>query len=512
MITSLALERPGRWRVAGFAALVVVFLAPAMPLLQQASTSVLSVLSGAFGFALANSLSIALAAGLAAFLIGWPAGVLAAAYEFRGKRLLLALASLPLLAPSLLWAIGWSVLLARLGLSFAVPPAVTSVLVFSTVAAPLVLVVTWLSCHGLSGSQIDACRLAGGEPQVLRYLLRFTVVPALLAAGLGGVLSLSDPAPGQIFGIRTAAAQVLTSFSALYDFRLAARQCVALAVVALLLAIPLAAVGGPRIASVVLARQLRPFHPLRRRALGRVARTALVSLVLVAVVVPATGLVLPLVKGHQFARAMDNVQRTAVDTLLYAVGAGVIAVIFGFLLAFVVGRLPKLRAAAVAMLLVVFALPPAVTALGLVQVAADAPAWADGLLRSRLTVCIALGLRFMPVAAVTGLWAWASTSPSWADAAGLHGVQLVKYLHRVLLPFLFPAAVLGGMLVALLATADVGTVLLLHPPGAASLPLAIFTVMANAPEGLVASLCLIYLLVSAGLVGGLWWLTGKRHA
>jgi hypothetical protein len=45
---------------------------------------------------------------------------------------------------------------------------------------------------------------------------------------------------------------------------------------------------------------------------------------------------------------------------------------------------------------------------------------------------------------------------------------------------------------ALLATAEVGTVLLLHPPGHGNLPLAVFTVMANAPEALVAMLCLLY--------------------
>ena len=42
----------------------------------------------------------------------------------------------------------------------------------------------------------------------------------------------------------------------------------------------------------------------------------------------------------------------------------------------------------------------------------------------------------------------------------------------------------------------VGTVLLLHPPGQSSLPLTIFTVMANAPESLVASLCLAYIMVA----------------
>ena len=151
------------------------------------------------------------------------------------------------------------------------------------------------------------------------------------------------------------------------------------------------------------------------------------------------------------------------------------------------------------------------SALGLVYLGADAPAWADPILRSRLTVCVALGLRFLPVAAVIGLWASGSASPSWAQAAGLHGVPLGTYLRRILLPFLLPAGLLSCMLIALLATADIGTVLLLHPPGAGSLPLAIFTVMANAPESLVASLCVIYVALAALLVAGVWTIAGKQR-
>jgi ABC-type Fe3+ transport system permease subunit len=76
----------------------------------------------------------------------------------------------------------------------------------------------------------------------------------------------------------------------------------------------------------------------------------------------------------------------------------------------------------------------------------------------------------------------------------------MKYLWKVMLLFLSPALGLTIFLVALLATADVGTVLLLHPPGQASFPLAIFTVMANAPESLVATLSLLYVVAAGGLL------------
>jgi ABC-type Fe3+ transport system permease subunit len=67
------------------------------------------------------------------------------------------------------------------------------------------------------------------------------------------------------------------------------------------------------------------------------------------------------------------------------------------------------------------------------------------------------------------------------------------------------------LLIALLATADITTVLLLHPPGERSLPLAIVTVMANAPETVVASLCLVYVTIAMGLLTIAWTIAGGRH-
>ncbi len=64
------------------------------------------------------------------------------------------------------------------------------------------------------------------------------------------------------------------------------------------------------------------------------------------------------------------------------------------------------------------------------------------------------------------------------------------------------------LVVALLATADIGTVLLLHPPGQESFPLAIFTVMANARESFVASLCLVYILAAGGFLTLVWMVGG----
>ncbi|MCP4407975.1 MAG: hypothetical protein GY807_09510 [Gammaproteobacteria bacterium] len=243
-------------------------------------------MSGGFGSALGNSVLVALAVCAVAFLIGLPAGVLAAFYEFPGRKTLLAFSTLPLLVPSVLWAIGWSSLIARFG------PAATDffsgirgcIIVFSATTFPLVLLMSYAACIALSGSQVDAARLAGGERSVFRYATRYATTPALLAAGLGGVLTLSDPGPGQILGLRTAASEIMTGFSALYDFSLAAQQCVALTVMVLLFAVPLAYLAGPRIASSMLARQTRGLRRVRQNKMAGLALATLILFVLLGVI------------------------------------------------------------------------------------------------------------------------------------------------------------------------------------------------------------------------------------
>lgn len=517
MISCISLERPGKWRTVGVVLLLMASTLPALPLLWHVTAATGDLtwsLNDIFKGTLGNSVLVALITATISLFFGLPIGVLAAFYEFSGRKVLLALATLPLLVPSILWAIGWSALVTRLTpmAAYLLSGLSGCVIVFSAITFPIVLLTSYASCTALSGSQVDAARLVGGERHVLRHAVRHAATPALLAAGLGGVLTLSDPGPGQILGLRTAASEIMTSFSALYDFSLAAQQCAALTVVVLVFAVPLAYFAGPRIASGMLARQTRGHQRVRHKKMAVRTVAALIVFVWLGVIMPALGLMLPLLDGEAFHKALSEFARTAGNTLLYAIGAGMLAVSLGFLLTFFVGRQNRLRTVTLGVAFALFSLPPTLTALGLVYLGSDAPAWADPVLRSRMTVCLALGLHFFPVAAVLSMRAWGSASASWALAAGIHGVGLGTYLRRIALPFVLPAGAVAMLLIALLATADIGTILLLHPPGAASLPLAIFTVMANAPESFVASLCLVYLAVSAGIVSILWLGPGRDRS
>ena len=435
-------------------------------------------LDTAFLHGLGRSLLLAAAVAGVSLAIGWPLGVRVGLTRFPLRRVLLTLLALPLLLPSFLVAIGLSMLTPRFDGGLATVGA------FACLGVPLVTFASLAATMAITRSQADAARLAGGERLLFALGRRTTFPLAGLAAVLAGVMTLADPGPGQIFGWRGAASELLVSFAAQHDASLAARQAWTMALVSALLAWPLAWRLAPEVAAGLSARDVaRPelsHSPVSAWWLAGVA--SLVALV------PLAGLLRPLLaRAWPIARAWSEVERTAVDTVLYASLAAGIAVAVAFALAAIAGRAPGRRRGLVACALALLALPPALPALWLIP-------WS-----SSVAVGAALALRGLPIALLLALRAVGSMPASWSEAAHVHGVSNIQFIAQIAVPWCARWGLPAAALAAMLATAEIGTVLLLHPPGRGTLPLAIFTIMANAPETLVAMLCLVYTVLVAAL-------------
>jgi len=491
--------RSSTLRYVTLAAALCLVLAPTMPLVIStfAAPSERTAWTQAFADSLASSLMLAAGVAVISLMIGLPLGLLAALYRFYGRTPLVMFQALPLLLPSFLPCIGWSNLAATKWASWGLPTPqgyAGCLLVLGLQGVPLVFFATWTACRNLTASQIEAARLHGGEKSVLTLSGRACLPVATVVALLAGILSLSDPGAPLIFGCRSVAVEIRTSFSALFDYELAGHQCLLLAGIVVLLTAPLLALGLRGLAAAVLARQTRPAEAFPHSVLSCTAMLGLTVVLLLSVGIPTLGLCLPAVANPMIGRAAEKVGATLGTTAVFTVGAGAIAAGLALAIALATGGRMRLRLAVVALLLLLLALPPALAAIGVVRASTQAPPWLDWLTRSHLTVALVLGLRFLPVAAIAAMRAVGSLSPSWTEAARLHGVAPVRFLPRVVLPLLTPTLLVVLLLVAVLAAADITTTHLLQPPGAQSLPVAIFTVMANSPEGLVASLCLLYLL------------------
>jgi iron(III) transport system permease protein len=216
---------------------------------------------------------------------------------------------------------------------------------------------------------------------------------------------------------------------------------------------------------------------------------------------PVLGILRPLAgrKTNQVLKMMVSaLSGTAGTTVLYCVTAGLTAACLGFFAALCAARSANARRWLMILAGCFLAIPPSLNALGLVSLTTRLPAQLDGLSRGGWIVGLGQGLRLMPLAAALCLSGWCKIPRSCHEAAACHGLGAFWYVLRVGLPQILPMFLAAFVIVGLLAAADVPSTMLLAPPGRITLPGKLFTVMDNASEQLVASLCLTYL--TAGLI------------
>jgi len=469
--------------------------------------------SGGFNAAMVRSLIITFFVIMVAIMVGLPIGILTALYDFKGRRWFLGLLALPLMIPSFLWAIGLSQIqdLLHFSIESKLAKSLGPIYIFSAFVIPLSIYAAFLSANSLSKSQIDAYRLVGSDYWTFKQIAKRAIPITFLISLLAGIITLSDPGPGQILGFSGAASEILISFSALYDFDLARYQSFMMALVSIIICLPFILWFGERLSTALLAKEAIA-NTLKKNAMVTwFAPLIFVIILFLILIIPFLGLITPLLQGFEFEYAFQELIRTGANTLFYALGAGFIGVFIATTLILLLGRRLKTRII-ISIALFIIVIPSTFLAVSIIQIGSALPASWDWLFRSRLIVALALGIHFSPIAILLILKRYTAISDAWFDAASCAGVPKFKFIRFVIAPFLAPAIILSIFVISLLASAEIGTVLLLRPPGEDSFPLTIFTVMANASETLVSTLCLLYVGLSGILLVTFWSIIGRKSA
>ena len=467
-------------------------------------SGMLAILRGPFIGAFKRSFLLGSGVAATGLALGWPGGTAIGLVRFPGRRLFLAILTLPLFTPSFLWAIGMSSFRPFLAYrhQWWLDGFPGALLTGAVQTLPLVALASFLSTRTIPVSQLDAAQLFGGFRAVFKASARFTAPASLAAAMLGSALALVDPGSAQIMGYHGVASEILIAFSARYDAGLAARK----ALLTTLLLLPVILVVAWKVSIWSETRLLgRDVRKAKRRFQGLLPSFIVLGFVLVALALlfPAlTGLTIPL-RGTQTLPALKHALTTLRDscatTLRYGFTAAIVATTLGMAMALACGRKHWLRLGLLLFSCLFLALPPSVHALGFADLAAHVSKSWDWLLRGGNGVGIAFGLRLVPIPALFCLRAWSLMPESCRLAGMLHGVPGPRYFWRVALPQLRPALLWSSLLVALVSVADVSSTLLLLPPGGATFTTRIFGVIDNTSQCVLAALCLVYL--ASGFLG-----------
>jgi len=117
---------------------------------------------------------------------------------------------------------------------------------------------------------------------------------------------------------------------------------------------------------------------------------------------------------------------------------------------------------------------------------------------------------------VLGVWVTRSALTfiprSMEEAAAMAGASSISRLTRITIPLASKGLVASWLLAFLFCLRDTGLAMVVYPPGRETLPVRLFTLMANGKPALISALCILILLSAAVPFGALALLFAKSRS
>jgi iron(III) transport system permease protein len=452
-----------------------------------------------------NTALLGIGAALLSTAIGAPLGITLARVPLKRKTAIRVVLAAPMLWPPYVMALSW----VYLGTSwtYTLPAAIV---VLSAVFYPLPMLATEVAFRRIDARLEEAALVVAPRRLVLRRILLPLAAPVVSAASLiVFVLAISEFGVPGLLRVRVYTTEVFTAFAALYDFS----RAILLAVPLLALASGVGAVAAGTLGDrLVSARRATGSHPPLFDHWGRRARVAIAVVIVSAVALPTVVLAREALQSRSLSALLDGSGEAIANSVLFsAVGATIVvavATVLGYARARARGRSATLSDI---LFVVIFAVPSTIVGVGLIGVW-NRPGIAGSVYGTDAMFILAYLARFLPVAALILAAAVRYVPISHEEAAAVAGAGWLRMVRRILLPQLRLGVAATWVVVFVLSFGELGASILIAPPGEATLPIRVYTLIANAPPAQVAALALLQATVILTPVGMLASVASLRRS
>lgn len=423
---------------------------------------------------------------LTASLVGMPLGLALARVRLPFKAGLRMVLAAPALLPSYIVGLAWL----SLGEASSMPSLAAAVVVLTVVLYPISMLLTEAAVRGIEPRLEEAASLATTPGRVLVRITLPLVMPSVLAAALViFVLAVSDFGVPALLRVPVYTTEIFTAFAAFYDVGRATALAVPLLALTLIVAFVSVRLAGEHI--VTTRRGLAGGEPETFERWRWPAAVVVTSVVLSALVVP----VATLAREARQVSAWDLVLAGSGDAIwnslsLAAVGATLVS-------AFAIGLgYARARAghgagvAADVLFIVLFAVPGTIVGVALIGLW-NRPGPVGAIYGTHGMFLLAYLARFTPLAALALAATVRRVSSSQEEAAAVSGAGWFRTMTRIVLPQTTLGLLGVWVIVFTLAFGELGASVLVTPPGESTLPIRIYTLIANAPPAHVAALALL---------------------
>ena len=256
---------------------------------------------------------------------------------------------------------------------------------------------------------------------------------------------------------------------------------------------------------LVSGRRVSSATPVLFNACRQRAEAAAATVVAIACGIPLLVLAGEALGAESLGAVVQGSGRAIVNSLVLAtIGATAVVIVatwLGYARARACARVGRV---ADTLCIVVFALPSTIVGVGLIGLW-NRPGVLGTAYGTDAMFILGYLARFLPVAALAIAAATRYVPVSHEEAASVSGAGWLQTMTRIVVPQIRLGLVTAWVIAFVLAFGELGVSILIAPPGEATLPIRIYTIIANTPPSHVAALALLQtsvILVPVALLAG----------
>jgi iron(III) transport system permease protein len=235
------------------------------------------------------------------------------------------------------------------------------------------------------------------------------------------------------------------------------------------------------------------------------AGAAAIVAVATAVGIPLVVLVGEALRTESLSAVFQGSSEAIVNSLLLATTGATAVVIVAAWLGYVRARAgARVGQVGDALCIGVFAVPSTIVGVGLIGLW-NRPGALGAIYGTDAMFTLGYLARFVPVATLVIAAATRYVPMSHEEAASVSGAGWLRTMTRIVLPQIKLGVVTAWVIAFVLAFGELGVSILIAPPGEATLPIRIYTIVANTPPSHVAALALLQaavILIPVALLAG----------
>ncbi|MGH9324010.1 MAG: ABC transporter permease [Vicinamibacteria bacterium] len=448
------------------------------------------------------------ATALLSTVIGAPLGAALARVDLPRKSTLRVLLAAPMLLPPYVVALAWISLDAPTKGMYSTAGAV---LVLTLVFYPVSMLATEAAIRRIEPRLEEAALVVARPHRALWGITLRLAGPSIAGAALViFVLTLSEFGVPGLLRVRVYTTEVFTAFAALYDFGRATVLALPLLLISTAVTAVAVALLGERL--VTTRRGAASGHvPIFRTWKPAVMAAAAVVIVL-ALVLPLAALIREATAARSWASVVARSGAAIRNSIVLAIGGATLTAAVGLSLGYARARARRwLGTVADLTFVVVFAVPSTVVGVGLIGLY-NRPGMLGAVYGTDLMLLLVCLARFLPVAALGMSAVVAQVPRSHEEAAAAAGARWWRTMTDIVVPQTAFGLLVVWVVVFVLAFGELGASILVAPPGEATLPIRIYTLIANAPPAEVAALALLQSAVVLSPLMLLSWGIAARKA